>query len=64
MVACGGVDAARVHLGHYNSSVRESSSEEGGGTVVGEGYDRDARAVRGSRWMEGSLLELGREQQR
>lgn len=64
MVACGGVNAARVHLGHVNSSVRYSSREGGGGAGVGDGYYRDARAARGGRWKEGSLLELVGEQQR
>eukprot|EP00903_Cladosiphon_okamuranus_P008685 g8321.t1 len=58
MVACGGVNAARVHLGHINSGVRDSSSGDGGG------FGRDARAWRGDRRKEGSLLELVGEQQR
>lgn len=64
MVACGGVKAARVHVGHVDSSVRYSSSEEGDGFGVGGGYDRDARASIAGRQREGSLLELVREQQR
>lgn len=64
MVACGGVNVARVHLGHVNSSVRDSTKEHSNGTGVGDDYDRDSRASRGGRREEGSSLELVSEPQR
>lgn len=64
MVACGGVNAARVHLGHINSTIRDSSSEERGGTGVGDDYHRDSREWRGGQQNDGSLLELIKEHQR
>ncbi|CAM9249547.1 unnamed protein product, partial [Pylaiella littoralis] len=77
MVACGGVHAARVQLGHINSTsigtARNILNRRGSGTDsglssiaagCGGGGDRDARPSQGDQRKECTSLELIREQRR
>lgn len=77
MVACGGVHAARVQLGHINSTSigtarnilnrRGSGIDSGLSSIAagcGGGGDRDARPSQGDQRKKCTSLELVREQRR